>query len=93
MVEILDLLAMSEKEPSGYTITRGGVDIVLTNEEVLDTVFFHYDRLGQNVLEEACLFSEKQFTEEQKEKLLEEITLQLSEIVYEKIDQIANKLL
>ena len=91
MDSIMDFLDMVKDQPSGFYVERNGEKVNLSQNELEEAVFYYYDQLGQGALNEASAKTGKAFTDEQKEKLLEEITMNLSVMVHEKILDIANK--
>lgn len=91
MDSFIDLLDMVKDQPSGFYVERDGKKVTLSQNELEEAVFYHYDQLGQAALNEAFHKTGKAVTDEQKERLLEEITLNLSIMVHEKIAEIAKK--
>ncbi len=81
-----------KERPSGYGIFRDGEFISMTQNELEESVFFYYDKLGQSALDEAACNSGKTVTDEQREKLLQEITLNLGFLVNMKIREIAENI-
>lgn len=91
MDPFLTILDTIKEQPSGYEIKRDGKKISLTQNELEEAVFFYYDKLGQDALDEAAYNTGKNVSQTDREKLLEEITLNLSVLVHGKIREIAEK--
>lgn len=92
MDSFMNFLDMVKDQPTGFYVERNGEKVYLSQNELEEAVFYYYDQLGQGALNEASAKTGKAVTDEQRERLLEEITVNLSIMVQEKITEIAKKI-
>ncbi len=92
MDSFMNFLDMVKDQPTGFYVERNGEKVYLSQNELEEAVFYYYDQLGQGALNEASAKTGKAVTDEQRERLLEEITVNLSIMVQEKISEIAKKI-
>lgn len=85
---VFKIFQMVLNEPTGFSIVRDNKEYHLTEEELQRAVFYHYDRLGQIALEEACYKAGKKLSDEVKNRLAEEITLNMTIMVDKVINDI-----